>query len=124
MRPHLSMIALGIALAVTCSSPASVHAEVFVPTVTDETRNDSIGFGSAPLDESVLENQRGGSDLHLSEIRAVGNVSEVESHNVITGHNIVSDGALAGASGMPMFIQNSGNGVLIQNAVILNVEVK
>tara|TARA_R110001583_G_scaffold149274_1_gene301222 strand:- start:7580 stop:7936 length:357 start_codon:yes stop_codon:yes gene_type:complete len=118
------MIALGIALAVTCSSPASVHAEVFVPTVTDETRNDSIGFGSAPLDESVLENQRGGSDLHLSEIRAVGNVSEVESHNVITGHNIVSDGALAGASGMPMFIQNSGNGVLIQNAVILNVEVK
>ncbi|WP_199915247.1 hypothetical protein [Parazoarcus communis] len=124
MRPHLSMIALGIALAVTCSSPASVHAEVFVPTVTDETRNDSIGLGSAPLDESVLENQRGGSDLHLSEIRAVGNVSEVESHNVITGHNIVSDGALAGASGMPMFIQNSGNGVLIQNAVILNVEVK
>ncbi|PKO58222.1 MAG: hypothetical protein CVU19_10855 [Betaproteobacteria bacterium HGW-Betaproteobacteria-13] len=124
MRPHLSMIALGIALAVTCSSPASVHAEVFVPTVTDEARNDSIGFGSAPLDESVLENQRGGSDLHLSEIRAVGNVSEVESHNVITGHNIVSDGALAGASGMPMFIQNSGNGVLIQNAVILNVEVK
>jgi hypothetical protein len=118
------MIALGIALAVTCSSPASVHAEVFVPTVTDEARNDSIGFGSAPLDESVLENQRGGSDLHLSEIRAVGNVSEVESHNVITGHNIVSDGALAGASGMPMFIQNSGNGVLIQNAVILNVEVK
>ncbi|WP_234421610.1 hypothetical protein [Parazoarcus communis] len=124
MRPHLSMIALGIALAVTCSSPASVHAEVFVPTVTDEARNDSIDLGSAPLDESVLDNQRGGSDLHLSEIRAVGNVSEVESHNVITGHNIVSDGALAGASGMPMFIQNSGNGVLIQNAVILNVEVK
>lgn len=129
MRPHLSMIALGIALAVTCSSPASVHAEVFIPTVTEATSNESVdsestGFGSAPLDESVLDNQRGGSDLHLSEIRAVGNVSDVETHNVITGHNIVSDGALAGASGMPMFIQNSGNGVLIQNAVILNVEVQ
>lgn len=116
MRPNLSMIALGIALAATCSTPASVHAEEALP--------DTIEFGGVPLDANVLDSQRGGSDQHLSEIIAVGSVSEVEAHNVVTGYNIVSEGALAGASGMPMFIQNSGNGVLIQNSVILNVEVQ
>lgn len=115
MRPHLSMIALGIALAMTCSSPASVYAE--------ETNPATVELGKL-LDAEVLADQRGGSDLHLSEIRAIGSVSEVEAHNVVTGYNIVSDGALTGASGMPMLIQNSGNGVLIQNAVIINVEVQ
>lgn len=115
MSPHLSMIALGIALAVTCSSPASVYA--------DEASPDIFALAST-VDATMLEDQRGGSDQHLSEIRAIGSVSEVEAHNVVTGHNIVSNGALAGVSGLPMFIQNSGNGVLIQNAVILNVEVQ
>ncbi|MDO9596332.1 MAG: hypothetical protein Q7J47_01300 [Azoarcus sp.] len=116
MRPDLSMIALGIALAVTCSSPVSVHAE--------ETNPAMLELGGRVMESDVLAGQRGGADLHLSEIRAIGSVSEVEAHNVVTGHNVVSGGALAGASGMPMFIQNSGNGVLIQNAVILNVQVQ
>ncbi len=72
----------------------------------------------------MLETQRGGSDLHLSEIHAAGSVSEVQAYDLVTGHNIVSDNALAGAAGLPMVIQNSGNGVLIQNAVILNVQVQ
>lgn len=117
MRPELSMIALGIALAVTCSSPAQVHAE--------ETTNRLVtGLAGKVVDPEVLAGQRGGADTHLSEIRALGSVSEVQVQDVVTGHNIVTESALAGASGMPMFIQNSGNGVLIQNSVILNVEVQ
>lgn len=50
-------------------------------------------------------------------------MSEISVSDAATGHNLITGGALAGASGVPMFIQNSGNGVLIQNAVILNVEV-
>ena len=116
MRPHLSMIALGIALAATCNLPASVHAE--------ETNPAMLELGGRVIDSEVLADQRGGSDLHLSEIRAIGSVSEVEAHDVVTGYNIVSEGSLAGASGMPMLIQNSGNGVLIQNAVIVNVQLQ
>ena len=44
--------------------------------------------------------------------------------NVTTGSNVISDGAFAGIGGLPMVIQNSGNNVLIQNATIVNVQLK
>lgn len=116
MRPELSMIALGIALAVTCSSPSAVHAE--------ETTSSLAGLGGKVVTVDALADLRGGADAHLSEIHALGSVREVQAQDVVTGYNIVSEGALAGTSGMPMFIQNTGNGVLIQNAVILNVEMQ
>lgn len=119
MRSAFSMIALGIALAATCSSPTPAHADEAIAAAAPD-----LALGGRTVDAEVLDGQRGGADTHLSEIRAVGSVSEVQAYDLVTGHNIVSDGTLAGASGMPMFIQNSGNGVLIQNAVILNVEVQ
>ena len=81
-------------------------------------------LGTPALDAAELAAQRGGADTHLSDLRAVGSVSEVAVSEVATGHNLITGGALSGASGIPMFIQNSGNGVLIQNAVILNVDVQ
>jgi hypothetical protein len=119
MRSLLPLIALGVALAFTCASPRFAHAE----TAAHEAGRGHL-LTRQGLDEDSLERQRGGADTHLSEIRAVGSVSEVQAYDLVTGHNIVSDGALANTSGMPMLIQNSGNGVLIQNAVILNVEVR
>lgn len=120
MRSALPLIALGVALAFTFSSPGTAHAEDTPPP------NAAAGhlFAQQAIGSDVLETQRGGADTHLSEIRAVGSVSEVQAYDLVTGHNVVSDGALANTSGMPMLIQNSGNGVLIQNAVILNVEVR
>lgn len=117
MRPALSMIALGIALAVTCSSPAPVHAE-------ETTQRPAPALTGKVVDPEILADQRGGTDDHLSKIHAFGSVSEVQVQDAFTGHNIVTDNALSGASGLPMLIQNSGNGVLIQNAVILNIEVQ
>jgi hypothetical protein len=38
--------------------------------------------------------------------------------------NVISDGAFSGSVGLPMVIQNSGNNVLIQNATIVNVQLK
>lgn len=119
MRSALSMIALGVALAATCGSPSTVHAEDRIAAPDASLR---LGSRTVPL--AVLEQQRGGADLHLSEVRAVGSVSDVKAYDLLTGNNVVTEGSLSGASGLPMLIQNSGNGVLIQNAVILNVEVK
>ena len=44
--------------------------------------------------------------------------------NNITGNNTIDGGSFAEAQGFPMVIQNSGNGVLIQNATILNVTIE
>ena len=51
-------------------------------------------------------------------------VAENEAHHLTTGSNAISDGAFAGASGLPIVVQNSGNNVLIQNSTILNLNVK
>jgi hypothetical protein len=53
-----------------------------------------------------------------------GDMDNVTVMNNITGNNIIDGGSFAGAEGFPMVIQNSGNGVLIQNATILNVTIE
>lgn len=123
MKHATTMIALSVALLATCGSARIAHAagDVGSPAVH------AFPQGAAEVETSVLEAQRGGADVHevqLSKIWADGKVSEVQAYDLVTGSNIVSEGSLANASGMPMLIQNSGNGVLIQNAVILNVEVR
>ena len=80
-------------------------------------------FANAVEDDGVLSANRGGADVHLSDMRAVGSVSDVDASDLLTGHNIITEGGLANANGMPMVIQNSGNGVLIQNAVIVNLDM-
>lgn len=119
MKTAVSMIALGIALAATCSNPIAVHAEEAAPAPAV-----ALTLEGAPLPADLLEEQRGGADAHLSNIRAIGSVDDVQVIDAMTGSNLVTEGALAGTAGVPMLIQNSGNGVLIQNAVIINVEVK
>ncbi len=119
MKSSISMIVLGVALAMGFASPRAAQAEEAPAAATEER----LQLGKT-VDLAELDGQRGGADVQLGEIRAVGTVSEVQAYDLVTGHNIVSDGALAGAKGMPMLIQNSGNGVLIQNTTILNVQVK
>lgn len=80
-------------------------------------------FAHTVADDSELSEKRGGADVHLSDMRVVGSVSDTYASDLLTGHNIITENALANANGMPMVIQNSGNGVLIQNAVIVNLDM-
>lgn len=120
MRSAALMIALGIGLAATCATPARVHAEEGAALSLDSA---PLVLGHKLVDTETLAQQRGGADTHLSEIRAVGSVADVKAYDLTTGQNVISEGSFAGTAGMPLVVQNSGNGVLIQNAVILNVEV-
>jgi hypothetical protein len=43
--------------------------------------------------------------------------------DVATGTNTISAGAFSNMSGLPLVVQNSGANVLIQNAVILNLQM-
>ena len=82
-------------------------------------------FALKAVDPDALSRQRGGFDnASLGDPKLIGTVANNSASNLNTGSNIITDGALAGASGVPMVIQNSGNNVLIQSATIINVTVK
>lgn len=123
----LTLLALGVALAMLCagSDPAVAEEGIMLRGETDAfmPSADSGWVGDGVLADDGLAELRGGTELHLSEIRAIGTVTDVFASDLVTGHNIITEGSLSGVSGIPMIIQNSGNGVLIQNAVILNVDV-
>lgn len=95
--------------------PAAVRA---LPAVARAS-----GAGDA-LGDARLENLRGGTETPWSDMRLDGTVGNNAATNVVTGANTITDGAFANASGLPMVIQNSGANVLIQNATIVNVQVR
>ena len=80
------------------------------------------GFGS-PVGNGALEKLSGGSDVS-NDMTLNGNVANNRTDNTETGLNSIASGSFSGATGLPMVIQNSGNGVLIQNATIINVQFK
>lgn len=80
-------------------------------------------LGMRPVDAITLGTKRGGNDV-ANEMILKGVVADNRAVNVATGNNVIADGAFTAASGMPMVIQNSGNNVLIQNATIVNIQVK
>lgn len=80
-------------------------------------------FGSKPLAAAALATKRGG-DRAFNDAQLKGVVADNQASNLTTGMNVISDGAFNGAAGLSTVIQNSGNNVLIQNATIVNVQLK
>jgi hypothetical protein len=81
----------------------------------------------APIPSTQLDTQRGGTDTGLVTINAnflnakLNNNAAIEN---VTGHNTINGNAFAGASGLPIVIQNSGNNVIIQSGTVLNLTMK
>ncbi|WP_154668339.1 hypothetical protein [Pseudoduganella violaceinigra] len=93
-----------------------------VPAPANAARSDAA---SRPACDERLEQMRGGADISpWSDMKLSGTVANNSAVNVVTGSNTVTDGAFSNASGLPMVIQNSGANVLIQNATIVNVQIK
>lgn len=80
-------------------------------------------LGLKPVDSKALESKRGGAKT-VNEMVLKGVVADTRASDLTTGNNTIADGAFSGSAGLPMVIQNSGNNVLIQNATIVNVQVK
>jgi len=85
---------------------------------TPQARQDGAAGGSANL-----EQQRGGTDT-WNDQTLKGNVAGNSAMNVVTGNNTIDAGSFANMSGIPVVIQNSGANVLIQNATIINLQMK
>lgn len=78
------------------------------------------GLGQS-VGSEILAKSSGGTDT--TEIMTLnGTVSDNSTEHSVTGSNVLGNGAFNGAAGVPMVIQNTGNGVLIQNATIINVQ--
>jgi hypothetical protein len=82
---------------------------------------DALGVVTA---DAALDKARGGSDRTTIETKLSGSVSNNSATNVTTGSNIIQGGSFAGMSGIPIVVQNSGANVLIQNATVINLQLK
>ena len=78
----------------------------------------------AAVSDDLLAGQRGKALIPTNTNNLDGAVYDNTANDVITGYNMVSDGSLSNNAGMNTVIQNSGNNVLIQNAVILNIQMQ
>ena len=54
----------------------------------------------------------------------MGSTTDNSAINVLTGNNAIAAGAFTNMSGLPLVVQNSGANVLIQNAVIINLQMQ
>jgi len=80
-----------------------------------------------PVPTAQLEAQRGGTDSGPLTINA--NILKAKLYDNaaidnVTGNNSINGNAFAGASGLPIVIQNSGNNVIIQSGTVLNLTMK
>ena len=88
-----------------------------------EARAEAVDFG-VPAQAAQLSGLRGGTDTTINDMRLNGTTSGNTARDVQTGTNTITDGALAHLTGIPVVIQNTGANVLIQNALILNLQLR
>jgi hypothetical protein len=89
------------------------------------TTSQGPGFlrGGKAVGVSRLAASRGGTAV-ASDMQLQGVVGDNRVSDAVTGSNLITQGAFNGAAGVPVVIQNSGNNVLIQNATIINLQLK
>ena len=103
--------------------PAQTIAQTLpAPPAATNTVGHSAGFDK-PVAPATLEGYRGGTSFVSNDMTLAGTTANNAAINVATGSNSISAGAFSNMSGLPVVIQNSGANVLIQNAVILNLQM-
>ncbi|MDB5952998.1 MAG: hypothetical protein JWR65_4853 [Massilia sp.] len=81
------------------------------------------GWGT-PAQQAKLSRSRGGTDTVSNDASLGATVSNNMANNVSTGDNVINGGSFANATGLTMVIQNTGANVLIQNATVINLQLK
>jgi hypothetical protein len=110
-----------------CWTVAALLCAVF-PSVGAADDAARTPFSQALPDQALAAERGGAASGDDSQVWNVINVNgradNISVNNSMTGDNSVLGGSFAGSRGFPTVIQNTGNGVLIQNATIINVTVK
>lgn len=103
---------------------ATVAVVLFAsPVSADESLVQADVVFDAAVSEDMLADQRGKALItNTNDLDAAVYKNSVV--DAVTGSNFVSEGSLANNAGLATMIQNSGNNVLIQNALILNIQTQ
>jgi len=112
-------VAIGslIAAPVAAQPSAPLAAEASTSAAAQGT-----AFVAVPVDADTLSTFRGGAQTH-NEMTLTGTTADNSARNVSTGSNSIGGGAFDSLAGLPIVVQNTGANVLIQNAVILNLQM-
>jgi hypothetical protein len=109
----------------------SLGAGMLTATARAAGGDDASAVFAQQLDDAQLAAERGGAQQVtkvgtqvFNSMVVSGEMSNITVRDNITGNNVIDGGSFAGSQGFPMVIQNSGNGVLIQNATIVNVTIE
>lgn len=111
------MVLLGM---LTCNAAATQPSAQ--PPLTTAATPAGLGGWGRSADSKTLAKASGGNEVSQTIILNGTVVNNTVDH-VVTGSNMIGNDAFNGAAGVPMVIQNTGNGVLIQNATIINVQL-
>ncbi len=119
-----SCAACGLFLSLLAAT-AAAQTPVPLPPDSPAVGGVSLPGFDRPVDHTTLDGHRGGSQLVLvhNDMTLTGTTAGNLAEQVNTGSNAIGTGAFANMSGIPVVIQNSGANVLIQNAVILNLQM-
>lgn len=104
-------------------APVAVKAQTTVLQADESLHPGHPAGFSSPVALATLEQQRGGAQGMSTDLKLSGMTAGNSATHVVTGTNDISAGAFANMSGLPVVIQNSGANVLIQNAVIVNLQM-
>jgi hypothetical protein len=118
-----SVFCCASALNAMAASDADQAGRDEVQATSAAARQKIRGLGAA-LNESTLAEMRGGAEVLVNQQDLSARLSSVSASNLTTGANTITEGSFANANGLPIVIQNSGNGVIIQNSTILNLNVR
>lgn len=91
-----------------------------VASAADAAKNEEQEFAAAGIADSDLDEYRGTfSASSLSYLLATNSGNTIT--NPVSGANTISQGALSQNMGITTVLQNSGNGVIIQNSTNVSV---
>ena len=122
---HASAADTGQASTVTAAAAAAAApalAPQLAPAPKLEPKNVVVPGLGAAAPTAVLDKTRGGADGMAASADLRGAVTGNSATNVVTGNNTIQASSFAGASGIPIVIQNTGANVLIQNATVINLQ--
>ena len=119
---NCAALATGFALALPVQVMAQTSSAKPAATITAPHSDSRAGFNQ-PVQADKLADYRGGTALVSSDMQLSGTTANNTAVNVATGTNAISAGSFSNMSGLPIVIQNTGANVLIQNAVILNLQM-
>ena len=106
---------LGLLTALLLTTPAVAQVSTTVTSASP--------LFSTAVDSSTLDTYRGGSTHVSNDMVLTGTTADNTAQHVTTGNNAISAGAFSNMNGLPVVIQNSGANVLIQNAMIVNLQM-